>query len=323
MRAQIQRQEAEEQVEKLTTGNEDHKRQSRFIVAQKSIMATLLRSTLHVGATSKTAFSHNIVAPVSSALEIKPSSSHAEYAAARLWALEDSAPSPRLPPGSWDSHMHIVGDAERYPLAPTAAYRPNKFTVPQAVTFEASLGISKVVIVQPSIYGPDNSCLLDALRVLGPSRARGVVAFSPESVSSSALRDWHDLGVRGIRINIESTGDVVDRAKVEAELIKYAEIVRPLGWVVQLYVPLHMVPDLEHIIPTLGVRVCIDHMGAPRLKSYPATTSPLDPYSLEGFASLIRLLGQGSTFVKLSAAYRFSGQDDYIQHVEPIAREIM
>ncbi|PSR83946.1 hypothetical protein BD289DRAFT_369300 [Coniella lustricola] len=286
-------------------------------------MASLFRSTLRAGVPDKTAFSHNLVAPVSNALEVKSSSSHREYAAVTPWAFEDSGCAPRLPSGSWDSHMHIVGDAERYPLAPTAAYKPSMFNVSQAVTFETSLGISNVVIVQPSVYGPDNSCLLDALRALGSARARGVVAFSPGAISSSILQDWHDLGVRGVRLNVESTGDVVDHAKMGAELIKYSEAVRPLGWVVQLYVPLHMIPDLEPIIPTLGVRVCIDHMGAPRLKSCPTTNSPLDPYSLKGFASLIRLLAHGNTFVKLSAAYRFSGQDDYIQHVEPMARELL
>ncbi|KAF3760439.1 hypothetical protein M406DRAFT_47323 [Cryphonectria parasitica EP155] len=221
--------------------------------------------------------------------------------------------------------MHIVGDEEHYPLSPTAAYKPSTYTVSQAMAFESSVGASNVVIVQPSIYGHDNSCLLDALRVLGPGRARGVVALAPENKTFSIvrLREWHELGVRGVRLNIKSTGDLVAREDVEVELRRCADAVRPLGWIIQLYIPLNMVRALEHIIPTLGVRICIDHMGAPGLKSHLPTNLPLDPYSLEGFDSLIRLLGEGNTFVKMSAPYRLSENDDFIGHVEPIAREIL
>lgn len=224
--------------------------------------------------------------------------------------------------------MHII-DPERYPLSPTAIYKPSKFTITQAISFESSIGASNIVIVQPSIYNNDNSCLLDALRILGPARARGVVAFDPATTPLSVLQDWHKLGVRGVRMNLQSTAQTMDDAEIEAVLHRYADAVRPLGgWVIQLYIPMGMVTTLERIVPALGVKVVIDHMGSPEFPSASAqqqsSSSPsLDPYALDGFAALARLLQGGHTYVKMSAPYRLSKRDDYIQDVEPVAREIL
>lgn len=220
--------------------------------------------------------------------------------------------------------MHII-DPERYPLSPTAIYKPSKFTVAQAVAFESSIGASNIVIVQPSIYDNDNSCLLDALRILGPARARGVVAFDPATTSPQMLHDWHKLGVRGVRINLQSTATTMGDAEIETVLHQYADAVRPLGWVIQLYIPMGMVKTLERLVPTLGggVKLVIDHMGSPDFPSSSSTPSS-DPYAdLDGFASLARLLQGGNIYVKMSAPYRLTKRDDYIRDVEPVAREIL
>lgn len=220
--------------------------------------------------------------------------------------------------------MHIL-DPDRYPLAPNAVYKPSRHTVPQAVAFEASVGASHVVIVQPSIYGTDDSCLLDALRALGPSRARGVVAFDPDHTSPATLREWHDLGVRGVRLNLQSTGQTFPHHDMVAALCRYADLVRPLGWVVQLYIPLAMVAFLEHIMPSLNVRICIDHMGSPEIAADHDHDNKLvhNPYSLDGFSSLVRLLEGGQTYVKMSAPYRLSKHPDYISAVKAMAKELL
>jgi predicted TIM-barrel fold metal-dependent hydrolase len=218
--------------------------------------------------------------------------------------------------------MHVV-DPDRYPLAPTAIYRPSPFNVSQAIDFEASIGVSQLVIVQPSIYGTDNSCLLDALRAFGPTRARGVVAFDPATTLPSTLCEWHRLGVRGVRLNLRSAEHAMEPAKMKAVLRSYADAVRPLDWVIQLYIPLDMVKTLEQVMPNLGVRVCIDHMGSPDLSSQQKTMSRLDPYTLNGFSSLVRLLQGGNTYVKLSAPYRLTTGMDYIRDVGIVARELI
>jgi len=232
--------------------------------------------------------------------------------------------SERIPPNSWDSHMHVV-DPDSYPLASDAQYTPTPHTLSQAMSFESSVGINSIVLVQPSIYGNDNSCMLDALRKLGLQRGRAVVAFDPATLPPSTLQEWHDIGVRGVRLNLQSVGKSMEAAELGSTLQQYADVIRPFDWVLQLYVPLKMVSMLEGLVPTLGVRICLDHLGNPILPS-PTTqeVSPaaVDPYTLPGFSSLIKLLQQGKTYVKLSAPYRISKHEQLLD-LEPIAKELL
>lgn len=226
----------------------------------------------------------------------------------------------KIPSGSWDSHMHIL-DPHNYPLASDARYTPSPHTLADANAFERSVGIRNIVLVQPSIYGYDNSCMLDALRQLGPQRARAVVAFDPEATTRSTLQDWHQIGVRGVRINLQSVGRRVDVVELEEMLQRYADAIRPFGWVLQLYVPLDTAIALETIIPRLGVKVCLDHFGCPALGKT-STSSPGNPYSIPGFKSLVTLLQQGSTYVKMSAPYRLADSKSQ-QDLEPLAKELL
>lgn len=224
----------------------------------------------------------------------------------------------RVPQGSWDSHMHVV-DPGRFPLAPGASYQPQKHTLSEAVNFEASVGISNIVLVQPSIYGYDNSCLLEALTQLGPQRARGVVVCNAKTTNQRQLAEWHDMGVRGIRLNYVSNGSSTCSAEaLHDSLQTYAAMIRPFNWVLQIYIPMSLLDALGKIAPILGVKICIDHMGYPSLPEEPVT----DPYSIPGFQSLVLLLEQKNVFVKLSAPYRISKLQSQAD-LDPIAKEII
>ncbi|KAH7031520.1 uncharacterized protein B0I36DRAFT_363201 [Microdochium trichocladiopsis] len=273
----------------------------------------------------------------------------------------------RIPPGSWDSHMHVLDP--RFPLSPQAVYTPSP-TAPtrlqHANAFEADVGLDNIVLVQPSIYGYDNSCLLDALQSLGPDRARGVVAFedpalwaareglsacssssslsstSTGQMSSELLKEWHELGVRGVRINLQSHGQKdVSADDFRSLLRRYIEIVKPFGWVVQVYVAIDMVHILEPLVAEYkngkdnqGVKLCIDHMGHPHLSQLAEYQATRDPYTIPGFDALVRLLETGIVYVKMSAAYRFSAEmedaatsprdaDTASRDVWPIASELL
>ncbi|KAJ0425818.1 hypothetical protein BJY00DRAFT_160356 [Aspergillus carlsbadensis] len=216
----------------------------------------------------------------------------------------------RLPNKSWDSHMHVV--EPRYPVVADAAYEPTPHTIHDAIAFETSLGIENVVLVQPSIYGYDNSCLLDALRHLGPSRGRGVVVIDAANANIKTLRDWHALGVRGVRVNFKSSGRFPSRDELRQILAEQARVIRPLGWMIQVHTSMSVIPLLEAIIPQLGVKVCIDHFGGPDLRDLIwKQGEPFDPYSLVEFSSLISLLKAGRTYVKISAPYRLSKDREY------------
>lgn len=227
----------------------------------------------------------------------------------------------RIPAGAWDSHMHIV-DPTLYPLSQSAMYTPKVHTLDHAIAYETSVNIPNMVLVQPSIYCNDNSCLLNALRKVGPKHARGVVAFDPVSTPFSQLREWHLLGVRGVRINLQSVGKSLRKVRFRRLLLRYADAIRPLNWVLQLYIPLHAMSIVEEIAPRLQVRLCVDHFGHPSLPDQELYMHTRDPYTLAGFQSLVNLLEQRNTFVKLSAPYRISQLPDF-SDLEPIAKELL
>lgn len=215
-------------------------------------------------------------------------------------------PSTTIPSGSWDSHMHIIGDPERYPLSKSARYVPTPRSVSQALSMESSLGVDKMVLVQPSIYGDDNSCLLDSLRTLGPKRARGVVVFDPRKVDVAELEKWHSIGVRGLRLNLKSIElNLGDEAFAE-ELQRYADAVRPLNWVLQLYVPMARLELVQRIADKLNITICLDHLACPDLGVWRNKGKMADPRFLPGWSSLLELISAGRTYVKVSAPYRLA-----------------
>src|SRR5579864_6948428 len=97
----------------------------------------------------------------------------------------ESADVPRLkaPAGTCDTHMHIYD--RKYPKAPTAKFVPPDAPVSAYRKMCARLGIERTVIVQPSTYGKDNRCTLEAVAAIGPS-ARGI-AVVDEAVSDAEL----------------------------------------------------------------------------------------------------------------------------------------
>jgi predicted TIM-barrel fold metal-dependent hydrolase len=225
-----------------------------------------------------------------------------------------------LPKGTWDSHMHIV--EAQYSLSAKAQYKPNPHTLSDARSFYSPLGIENVVIVQPSVYGTDNSCTLNALRTLTPRHGRAVVEIDPTKTSLRTLQSWHELGVRGVRVNLVSVSRDLDEQEMRRELGAYARLIRLLKWVLELYIPMKSIPILEPIVRGLGVTVCIDHFGSPSLPSSYAPSKAIDPYDLPGFSSLVRLLRAGKTYVKISGFYRISRDAD-MRDLEALGKELL
>lgn len=222
-----------------------------------------------------------------------------------------------LPTGTWDSHMHVV-DPHRFPLDTQAQYTPHAHTIEDARSFYRPLGIEHMVFVQPSIYGNDNSCMLEALREVGPRNGRAVVQFDPLTIDDKTLWEWHAIGVRGVRVNLVSVGRRVEFEEFRQELLTYAEVIAPLDWVLELYAPLEMAGLVAKVVDSLGVKVCIDHFGSPKLPA----EQPFDASSLPGFKSLIELLQGDRTWIKFSAPYRLT-KDPEMRDLAPIAKDLL
>ena len=231
-----------------------------------------------------------------------------------------------LPQGTIDSHMHIIPpDFTRFPLKSTAQYKPTPHTLADAAQFYhlgSGLGIEspRCVLTQVSIYGTDNSALLSGLAELGHN-GRGVVECDPKTITVQQLETWWSGGVRGVRINLVSVGRSMEEDELRDTLSAYVEcLVRHKlsegkKWVVEMYLPLDMVPIFCKVLPYLEggkmVRWCLDHFAGLRWKDHAPDFEAKDADKLyekiPGLNDLVGLLTDTSlpeVFVKISAQYR-------------------
>jgi predicted TIM-barrel fold metal-dependent hydrolase len=235
-----------------------------------------------------------------------------------IWRCQAPDPSPRTPrqpcpPGTTDCHVHVYGPEALYSVAPTRA-----FDVPEALPstllkLHDTLGVDRLVLVQPSGYGVDNRRHLDAIAELG--RPVRMVAALRADVPDAQLDRMHEAGVRGIRYNIGHAGAVPI-----SEMPVLAARIERLGWHVQIHVmddgggsPL---ADMESTLRDLPVDVVIDHVGSIR---------PPEGVGQPGFQALLRLVAGGRCWVKLSCGYRMSSlpppYDDMLPFVQALLAE--
>ena len=163
---------------------------------------------------------------------------------------------PRLqaPPGATDTHMHFYDIAERYPVAPTAAFLPPPARVDDYREVQRRLGLERVVVVQPSAFGTDNRCTMDAVAALGDA-ARAVVVVD-RSVSDAELERLTAAGARGIRFHMLKGG------VLPWEILEdMAARVHPFGWHVQLQCNGRELPEREAMLKRLPGDLVIDHVG--------------------------------------------------------------
>lgn len=200
----------------------------------------------------------------------------------------DTPPRLKAPPGTTDTHMHMYDS--RYPTAGTANFTPPDALVPAYLKVRKRLGIERTVVVQPSTYGTDNRCTLEAIAALGPS-ARGVVVVD-QNVSDTELERMTKLGVRGVRFHMMEGG-----ALPWSILETMAARVGNFGWHVQLQLDGRTLPEHEALLRRLPGTLVVDHVG-----------KYIEPVPLDhpGFRTLLKLVESGRTYVKLSAPYNWS-----------------
>jgi predicted TIM-barrel fold metal-dependent hydrolase len=222
-----------------------------------------------------------------------------------------AAPDAQMPAGACDCHVHIIGNRRQYPMAPDRGYTPPEATVDSLRNLRARLGYSRNVLVQPSFYGTNNTRMLAALAELGDS-ARGIAVLKPQ-VTPTELKRLEGHGVRGVRLNLESSGN--RDAGAAAELLgAFAQKIAPLHWHIQIYTVMPVIAALAHTIADLPVPVVIDHYGMAQ-----AAMGVNQP----GFGALLELVRAKKAYVKLSAPYRLSTRAPDYPDVEPLARALI
>src|SRR5256886_13023055 len=61
-----------------------------------------------------------------------------------------------VPRGACDCHTHIHGDPEKFPFFAGRVYTPEMALPEEMAALHRALGMQRVVIVTPSVYGTDN-----------------------------------------------------------------------------------------------------------------------------------------------------------------------
>ncbi len=80
---------------------------------------------------------------------------------------ENAVPAFKAPAGGCDAHFHVFGPAERYPYSTGLRYKPPLAPLEDFLALSRRMGFERYVFVQPSAYGRDNACMLDAMREVG------------------------------------------------------------------------------------------------------------------------------------------------------------
>jgi len=197
-------------------------------------------------------------------------------------------PTLKAPAGACDCHIHVFED--RFALAPTATFKPPHAPASEYRKVQAALGLQRTVVVQPTGYGVDNTCTLQAMAELGAA-ARAIVVIRSDT-SEAELRRLHALGVRGVRYMMLA-GGALPWDTLEA----MAARIEPLGWHIDLQLDGRDLPHYEDRLKRLPGTLVIDHNGK--------FLEPV-PTGHPGFQALLRLLNTGRCWVKLSAPYETS-----------------
>jgi 2-pyrone-4,6-dicarboxylate lactonase len=228
----------------------------------------------------------------------------------------EAVPGYRSPPLGCDAHFHVFGPADRYPHGTDLRYAPPLAPLPDFLAHSKKLGLGRFVFVQPSAYGRDNRCMLDAMREVGPKDCRGIVDID-ENAPDAELARLHALGVRGVRINVPPVKPY--EAGLAAKLLPRIERFRArfgeIGWQLDFLTPGWLTAELMPVLRKLDVDFTIAHFGLFQAK---------DGAGQPGFRQLLELLREGARrcWVKLTGIYRISAAQGYAD-VAPLARALI
>ena len=204
-----------------------------------------------------------------------------------------SQPHFKVPANACDAHCHVFGPGHRFPYSGKRTYTPPDAPAERLRALHKLLGIERVVLVQASVHGSDNSAMLDAI-AHSPDTYRGVAMVAP-SVTDKELKDLHSGGVRSIRFNfVQHLGGAPDLAVVQT----MAKRIQPLGWHLVLHLDSEDLITYREFLLGLPVPFAIDHMGRPMVKN------GIDQKPFELLLDLLRT--NEKAWVKVSGAERIS-----------------
>jgi predicted TIM-barrel fold metal-dependent hydrolase len=206
-----------------------------------------------------------------------------------------------------DCHFHIFGPEYRYPYVADRIFTPEDASPGDYMRVCTTLGIDRAVLVQPSVYGADNSRLIDAARELAiPTRA---VIVASADISDAELDALQMAGARGLRVIRYNKTELIGE-----DLEYLAARLGERGWHLQLLINAEQVVYLQPRLEKMKCPVVIDHL---------AHISAAKGRDDIGFNSLRRLVESGICWLKLTGGYRISTRPAPHDDAVPLVRELV
>jgi predicted TIM-barrel fold metal-dependent hydrolase len=237
----------------------------------------------------------------------------AKFATARapLCPGPDPDPGPptrfKVPAGAVDCHAHIIGLPPRHPLVEERSYTAPEAPPSAYLAMLAATGMTHGVVVQPSVHGTDNSLIAETLRAQ-KGKLRGIAVVAPD-VSERELESLNQAGYRGCRLNVLFGGGIGLHA-----IDTLARKVAPFGWHLQFLIDVREIAPIAKKLEKLPVPWVVDHMGY-----VPAREGVNNP----GFRTLVSLLRDTDGWVKISGAFRLTGEGPPYRDTIPFAHALL
>jgi predicted TIM-barrel fold metal-dependent hydrolase len=216
-----------------------------------------------------------------------------------------------VPAGACDCHTHIHADPNKIPFFAGRVYTPEPASPQEMSELHKALGIERVVIVTPSVYGTDNSATLFGMRARGPT-ARGVAVIDDKTLEGD-LDAMQKDGFRGIRLNL-ATGGINDPSVAKQRFQAAVDRMKTRGWHVQLYTTLPLIVAIKEMVLASPVPAVFDHFGG---------ADAAQGVEQPGFSDLVELVKSGKAYVKISGAYRASKLAPDYPDVVPLAKMLI
>jgi predicted TIM-barrel fold metal-dependent hydrolase len=215
-----------------------------------------------------------------------------------------------LPEGACDAHVHVIGEPDLFPMAADRDYTPAPATATSLAEMMQKRHLSRTVIVSPEVYDDNSDVTIDAIRRLGPARARGV-AWLPRDRSVAGLKALKAAGIVGFRVLLDTSGKTKEEAW-RAQFQAHLDIAVRWDW----HLDISTSPDVvAACLPTLAssrVPLVFDYFGW--------IAGGVDQPGAEAVLSLVR---SGVAYVKLSEPYRLSHNAPDYPELKPVVEALI
>ena len=215
-----------------------------------------------------------------------------------------------VPPGATDCAVHVY-EPKRFPYWEGRSYTPEPATLAELRQILQTLKLERVVVVQATSYGTDNTCVVASIRELG-NRARGV-AIIDEKTPEASLDEMHRAGVRSVRLTLNNLA-TTDPAAARQRLKMTIDRLRTRkNWSLQLSTNAATYEILREELIAMPMPLVVDHFGQVQVS---------EGTGQRGFPVILELLKSGRAYVKISNPTSISRQPD-LSDVTPFARALI